>query len=307
MLILQILTKPSYLFIKIRNQVALLLLKLIKNRLYNNKQLEDQKNLIFVLSPGRSGSTILRKELIKNGIGIPPESYGFIPKFALWYAWNWYASWETIIEVCLRIFKRNAPLKHWQIDEADISRKLESLPKSEQTFYACVYTIYHDFIHRHYGNTPYWGDKTPYLTLFVRFLRVLFPNAKYVAIIRPSDKVIKSRMANFNESSKKATNRYCWAIKEIKKLKRITGYYPIITLENFTRNRTKAIEYIFNAIAFKRRPIKEKNIFLGDEYLPHHQNVMKNIYQHSYNLNINNDLDEFYRKVYLEEHKNYID
>src|SRR6478735_6678781 len=75
---------------------------------------EITENPFFILSAGRSGSTLLRKLLLTNvPVNIPPESDDLIPKLIKFYLRYNHKSWEYIVNGCIEIFNNEPSTKHW--------------------------------------------------------------------------------------------------------------------------------------------------------------------------------------------------
>ena len=294
--------RAFYYLTALDNLVRHFLSCLFKRNLISKNQEESTEKWVFILSPGRTGSTLFRKRLIMMGVGIPPESYDFIPKSIKWFAFHAFSSWSRKVEEVLKIFEFSAPQDHWNVDLNRIKKKLETTPKSEQSLYKIVSEIYQSFIDKHYKNAAYYGDKTPYLSIDLKWIRLLFPKSKYVSIIRNSRDTIDSRVKHLKESKEVARDRLKWSIKEIVKHKKKVAPFPEFTLENFSRNHPELITYIFNQFEWTPEPIdKNAEVYLGDDDQLHHGQLKKEIQPTKIDLKSLDLLDDYFLKVYKKE------
>lgn len=229
----------------------------------------------FILSSGRSGSTLLRKLLVeKYEVYIPPESNDLIVQSAKLFfrgRSNWVNSVNEFIEL-IKIMKLPA---HWEINLDELQKSLLSIPVDQREFYPVM-----DLLYR--SSAPdgleysIIGDKTPYLILRSDWLQALFPEAKYIYVMRDGRDVVLSRMKAFNESIEEAANRWLWAIKEYEKLKRKSRNVYLVKYEDLVSNTEQTLLEITKFLEVS--PGDHSNLVaLGDDKLKHHSNLSKPI------------------------------
>jgi hypothetical protein len=101
--------------------------KLLRNRLYNYEQLNSPIPF-FIISAGRSGTTLLRKKLIQGGIvHIPPESDDNLPVLIKLFIKNIHkSSWHDRAHMCIDAFQNSDCFKYWDID---LTKNIDNLLK----------------------------------------------------------------------------------------------------------------------------------------------------------------------------------
>jgi len=88
----------KYYYDRIFEELIYLKGQLFKKKLFNPSQ-GLSESPFFIISPGRSGSTFLRKLLmLDEQINIPPESYECIPKSIKFYILNDSIKWKKLVD-----------------------------------------------------------------------------------------------------------------------------------------------------------------------------------------------------------------
>lgn len=298
--------KLNYYISALLGKIFIWSLKFSKNKLYHDSQKTNQKRFCFILSPGRSGSTFLRKELVRLGVGIPPESYDFIPNLVRWFSYNRFSNWSKLVDKSIDIFKESAPNEHWRLDFNELKKSSRQVPKEHQTLCGCIFLFYQSFVQKHYGSTLFMGDKTPLLSLHLDVLRIVFPFSKYISIIRQSEKVILSRSNKLGEPLKVSRNRYIWFLNSLKRHKNKVNAFPEITLENFSHYKEACLTYILKKINFEPSRITLKStVFLGDDEQTHHSEIHKKIVKHKIDKDTLTELDSYFLYIYQLEKNTY--
>ncbi|MDJ0766043.1 MAG: sulfotransferase [Myxococcota bacterium] len=144
-----------------------------------------QRNLIFVIGPPRSGSTMLQRMLgSHSAIHTHPEPHIITPLAHLGYYNN----------------VDKAPYDHINAAEA-IREYVEDLPGKEKDYLdAC--RAYTDILYGRLlatSNKQRLLDKTPAYALVLPFLTKLYPEAKYIALTRHPLAVLSSYAGSFFE------------------------------------------------------------------------------------------------------------
>lgn len=139
---------------------------------------------LFVIGNPRSGTTLLRLALTSHSlISIPPESsfiiylfpkYGYVKKFT--------KDALTNFEKDLRN-PRISPVNRWKMTEADFQRAIDNMTGKNyaeacQEIYKCYPKPGND------AGVAYWGDKNTAFYKHIETLSHLYPNAKFIHIIR---------------------------------------------------------------------------------------------------------------------------
>lgn len=247
--------------------------------------------MLFILSAGRSGSTMLRKLLMETFfIHIPPESSVIIPQAVKYYLHHFKSGSSNYFLPDLVDQIYNEEFKFWAIEKTDLITFLESIRKEGHLeLDRAIYGIY-DYHRRLYNpSAKAIGDKTPYLVFSIREIRRVFPESKLLFLIRDPFAVVPSRMKNFNESLEQATNRWIWAVKEILKYEGLNT--RIIRYEDLLER--DLVSEVGEWAGLKRRfeKLQLDDRILGDTVMTHHSSSKGKIVQ-ARNEQLKNDLSD---------------
>ncbi|HEY0744934.1 MAG TPA: sulfotransferase [Chryseosolibacter sp.] len=233
----------------------------------------------FIVSSGRSGTTLLRKYLVNHPlVHLPPESDDLLPYNAKYFIKNNNRGWGFLVESIVHNFEIDSSFKYWNVSLADVTEQLKALPQRSRSYASII-----DAIYRAHGrsvgkvNIQVWGDKTPYLIFGLPWLRAIFPEAKYIHLIRDGRAVVESMMAKQDYQLKAAAVRWRDAIrlanshfesisaKSIVQLK----YEAFVSEPATTLNSIARLLQINNYEKF----LNQTGINLGDDILKHHDNL----------------------------------
>lgn len=229
-----------------------------------------EKAPFFIISAGRSGSTLLRKLLMENyEIHIPPESSTIIPSVIKWHSKFFFKKKETGFVDGLSKDINQGDFKFWNIEPKDI----EALMREKGSIVSLnrlIYAIYDLHRERYNPSGTLIGDKTPYLVFYLKHIGTIYPNAKFIFLVRSPFSVISSRMKNFSESIEQATNRWVWSMKEMKR--HLNLNHIVLKYEDLVNDVDNQIERLGSFLEAKRRSktFFVENEVMGDINLKHH-------------------------------------
>lgn len=150
---------------------------------------------VFIVGSGRSGTTLLRRLLMQGGqIHIPPESYvlgGVIRRFSVWRVMPWQAATRRVINA----FERHPEFGTWGISARPILATLAHTPVSDRALSTIIDALYRFHSSEMGTGTARWGDKTPANTYCLPEIRRVFPDAKFVHMLRDGCDVVASMTA----------------------------------------------------------------------------------------------------------------
>jgi len=234
---------------------------------------------IFIVSAGRSGSTLLRKLLMQTGyFNIPPESGDFLPAAAKIYIRNMFKPWKIKRDKILRLIKSTPELKIWNLNMENIQNAYESISPENRNLGNMIYLLYKQYTEENnLSDYLFWGDKTPYLIYRLTWIKLIFPNAKIIHIVRDPRAVVVSRHRELGDSVDYAIKRWNWAIKCISKAKNTQNimevkFEDLIMSTDLTIS--KILRHIDEYLTYKKKITK---VILGDDHLKHHRNLDKPI------------------------------
>lgn len=223
-----------------------------------------QNSPLFILGNNRSGTSLLRLILTcHDNVIIPPESH-----FLLWLH-DKYKNWEYTIgfEAFLKDLYAATKFETWQIPENELKNHLIlSKPQNYPELIASIYLFYGKMLKKH---VKIWGDKNSLWVEKLNTIKKLYPNAKYIHIIRDGRDVATSylQLANKNSSNKYYPNlpheidqiAKVWS----KNVSELTQFFAQIQNETFLEvkyenlilDHKNEIEKILN---FLKLPLSEK-------------------------------------------------
>ena len=127
---------------------------------------------LVVLGVSRSGTTLLRVILDRSpGIAIPDESF-FVPLLARRHGRTVAA--ERFLDDVARI----PTIRAWGLRPADVEPRIRAGMRTG----AAIAAIFETYAER--AGKPCWGDKTPMYMRHLELLESLFPDARYVHLVR---------------------------------------------------------------------------------------------------------------------------
>lgn len=206
----------------------------------------------FVVGPMRSGTTLLRLMLASHPrLAIPPESH-FLPELLEFEksSGNLASQRSKVIDWLLS----HRRLADFKLDPAWMRFALSSLEPFTTRQIAC--TLFGEYVRRE-GKVR-WGDKTPRHRSFLPQLQTLFPEAKFIHVLRDGrDTALSAWRAKFGPKSW-VDAVYDWrdAIRDVHKGQRA------IPAESFLEVRYEDL------ILHPESILRKICSFLGEEYDP---------------------------------------
>ncbi len=144
----------------------------------------------FIVGSGRSGSTLLRMMLASHSrLTIPPETWYLIPLLQRFSTDR--PLTETEIETAIAIMTSHYRWPDMKLDAQDLRRETARL--SSPHLRDLVEVVYR--IHVQSEGKARWGDKTPVYIEIVPQLAKMYPNAKFIHLVRDGRDVAKSFQA----------------------------------------------------------------------------------------------------------------
>lgn len=242
----------------------------------------------FIIGSGRSGTTLLRSVVMAHSlINIPPESIGRIPNSVKKFYRYGGLAWEDLVNVILGEFSSfdNFPL--WEIDLEPTRKILYDLDPSERSLAKIIDQIYQAHISAHKPEAKYWGDKSPFNTLRLKWIDRVFPNARYINLIRDGRDVVSSYLkAGILPSVEVACERWNKSLEyaeefieqgNTERIKTVHYESFVKDPEGVTRELCDFLGIEFEEQMFDRR----EDVELGDDHFKFKQNVKDPITQDS--------------------------
>jgi hypothetical protein len=140
---------------------------------------------VFVIGSGRSGNTLVRRVLMASGaIYIPPETYVLGEIIEIWPR-TVLLPWRERVWLFCAYFEKHAEFSTFGLDNlSTFATRATGLPASDRTLRRLIDAFYLHLAKAQGVQTERWGDKTPYNTLHLDAIGTLYPEAKYLWLVR---------------------------------------------------------------------------------------------------------------------------
>lgn len=237
----------------------------------------------FILSAGRSGSTLLRKILLRSKhTSIPPETNSFIPTLTNLYIKHNHMAWDKLAKLLIHQIKKANLLMHWNIELQEKDQHIIQYELKDKSLQGFIYYIYHKYTEQYHAEASLWGDKTPLLIYHTDLLSKVFPHAKYIFMTRDGRDVVSSfYMHQIYTDLDTLCKRWIYSVKKSYSIlnKKGSKKVLIVKYESLVENPFYEIEKIcaFLKIPFSQEYLNNTAVHLGDDYQLHHANVKNTI------------------------------
>ncbi|MBM7623039.1 sulfotransferase [Sporohalobacter salinus] len=209
-------------------------------------------NPFFIIGCGRSGTTLLRSILnAHSDISIPPEFVALAELIKTYKNFN-YISWNDLLNMIISVFKSTPHFSIWKVELSEIYEQLLDLEQKERTLAKIIDTIYNNFLQHNFSQAKIWGDKTPLNTLNIELIDEVFPDAKYIHLIRNGKDVVSSylnstKYVNSVERACARWNKHVSKGLEFKESQNKDEYLEVY-YEDLVTNPSQEVEKICNLI-----------------------------------------------------------
>lgn len=147
----------------------------------------------FVVGSGRSGTTLLRRLLVSEHTHIGPEMWSTGPVIVEFLRWGWLTSWQVFVKYATASLLEDSECKDdFKREVLSIAGSLSNAPRSERSVAYLLHRIHQEQATWVGSRAGRWGDKTPYNTFFLPELKMVFPDAAFIHLVRDGVDVIVS-------------------------------------------------------------------------------------------------------------------
>lgn len=238
----------------------------------------------FIVGSGRSGNTLLRRLLSNHSaLYIPPETYvlGRSIRQCLRYP---QLSWADLTGLIYSNFEFHPEYGTFKMDSlSSLYQKVSKVQSSDRSIAYLLNAFYEQYRNEHGIASQRWGDKTPLNTFSMHELYAVFPDAKFIHIIRnPYDAIVSYVKAGIYDNYEDATNRWRNAVEAAFEFgERYPDAYIEVTYDALVKDTTSVVESLcaYLDIAYEADMLAMKE---GDEMgdvnmHAHHERVMRPI------------------------------
>ena len=240
----------------------------------------DDTKLLFIVGRGRSGTSLLQTILNTHPqISVAPEAQFIMFLRRRYQNANWN---ESRIAAFARDLWLEERMENWHLEPEALKQQL--LKHNENADFAtlCKEVYYQYGLSKQKKQLKIVGDKNPHYALYLKHLIDLYPNAKFVHIVRdPRDTVLSYKAVNFDaDHTATLANRWNIYNKAIVKFsKKMPGKFYFLRFEDLLTKPEKTLTQLCE--------------FIGVEYEPEMLNFYKKEqdWEADFRKNLKNPLD----------------
>jgi sulfotransferase family protein len=143
----------------------------------------------FIIGNPRSGTTLLRLMLNKHSkISVPPEA-GFL--VWLYYEYKNFSFSKRGVADFIEGLQRTSKIEHWNLNYSDLKRFINNeKPEKFSILMDCVYRYYTEY--NLSKSVDIYGDKNNYYLNYIGELHAIYPDVKFLHIVRDGRSVAVS-------------------------------------------------------------------------------------------------------------------
>ena len=258
-----------------------------RKRLVASK-LQSSSPPFFIIGSGRSGNTLLRAILAKHpAVVIPPESY-VLGQIVRTYRVLSFLPWPELSRIVISKFEDHPQFFTWEISLQEFYERIVKFDIRKQNLSTLLNAFYMYYAEKKKPSAIRWGDKTPLNTFHLQRIRKVFPEAKFVHIIRDGRDVVSSYLkAGIYQKAEDAAKRWLSSIRLAQRFARQVGEdrYLEIRYEQLVKDPETSVKKVCRFIDLEYRDemlrFYENIEALGDTKLKHHENLHNPINQES--------------------------
>ena len=243
---------------------------------------------VFIISSGRSGTTLLRSMLVASGqISIPPETQNIHTLAVKFLAYHG-LKWQDLSRLVLADFESHHNFFMWEINLAPLYPSVIDLPEEKRSLAKIIDSIYMFYAAEKFPEAKLWGDQSPIYTFHLNTIQKIFPQTKFIHMIRDGRDVVASKVEkDGNTSLIEAIFRWKKSIQLTTKFQNETppNRFLEVRYENLVKEPEKILLDIcrFIGIAFDPLMLEYWRLPSTVEYKHNsfHQNLSKPVFSSS--------------------------
>jgi hypothetical protein len=170
---------------------------------------------VFIVGSGRCGSTLLRRVLHSGGaLHIPPEMPALRQVIRSFLRMR-DLPWDVLVRRALARFEYHPDFGVFEMPTRPIALELLELPAESRSLARILDSIYRGHGEVHGTSARRWADKTPRNVYAMREIYRVFPDAKFIVLVRDGVDVVHSmvRKGGNEQSLDAAAHRWTSSIE----------------------------------------------------------------------------------------------
>ncbi|RME39093.1 MAG: sulfotransferase [Planctomycetota bacterium] len=169
---------------------------------------------VFLIGSGRSGNTLLRRILqAGRDLHIPPETF-VLGRVIRLFLRNRHLPWDHLVRLVMGWFAFHQAAETFGVPLHPLVQELLEMPREQRSLARML-----DAFYRYHGTETKqtfvrWGDKTPYNTFALDWIRRTFPDARFVHVLRDgADVVVSYVRASLQPDVESAARRWVRSVR----------------------------------------------------------------------------------------------
>lgn len=217
----------------------------------------------FVISSGRSGTTLLAALLDQHSkILVPPEQFALANAIIKYRMYN-YIEWLDMVSIIAGEFARSKASMNWNLQTGELIQLLSSLPKNERSLRKILDEIYVAYGYQHNNSFAIWGDKSPMNTDYFNYILPVFPDAKYIALIRDGRDVAASiAVKNATADVAFAAHKWNHSIRVMEKVKKAVAadHFLLVRYEDLVQKPKEIVDQVLQFLNIESEDLVGKQL-----------------------------------------------
>lgn len=242
---------------------------------------------VFIISAGRSGTTLLRSMLVAGGnIAIPPETQVIHTAIRRFTALQ-FMGWADLSRLIVSLFESHPLFYLWDVNLYSVYSSILNLPQDERSLARLIDEVFKCYATQQFPEALIWGDQSPINTLYLPWLIRVFPEAKYLHLLRDGRDAISSMIGTGRPSLEQATMRWIVSVERALALqKQLTSeQFLEIRYEALVREPSETVKRIceFIDIEYSARMLEFWKLpsTVEHHHFEYHQNLKKPVFSNS--------------------------
>jgi hypothetical protein len=180
-------------------------------------------------------------------------------------------------------FEYHDQFEKWDLSLWPVYHEIQELAEQKRDLALILDGIYRRYITTHMPEAVRWGDKTPVNTLHLDWIDPVFPEAKYIHMVRDGRDVVSSYLrSGIYSSVEGAAERWKESMKRAHDFgEQRSDRYLEVRYENLTRSPRREAKRVcaFLNVGFSEEMLRFQDDVddLGDTDLPHHRGLRRPI------------------------------
>lgn len=243
---------------------------------------------VFIISSGRSGTTLMRSMLVASDqIAIPAETQ-ILHKLATKFRAYGGLGWDDLSRLMIAEFESHHDFYMWETNLAPAYQKIANLPEEERSLARIVDEVYMTYAAEKFPKARVWGDQSPLHTFYLSYIDKVFPDAKYIHLLRDGRDVISSMVKRHGDDYLcEAVHRWKTSIRKTDAFYKVVGpdQYIEVRYEDLVLNSEVALKRISQFINIEYTPRMldywKLPTTIEHKYNSYHKNLGKPVFSSS--------------------------